>query len=364
MENLMLSLDEIGLLPSAKPTDIDTRSIVDPFIKDSRNVISENQMLPVFVAPMTSIVNKNNAAVYEKYGFIPIIPRTDSFEERLNISSTRWTAFSLEEFVNICENIDVSCYPHLYILVDIANGHIGKLYRYAKSIKEKYDNISLMVGNIAHPDMYVECCNAGIDYVRVGIGGGSVCSTSVQCGVHASHVWMIEEIKKLKKEIKGFKTKVIADGGINTFDRAIKCLALGYDYVMMGKMFARTNISCGELRTVIELDNEKKVYINKNILESDNINIYGDVKSAYIERKYYGMASEQGQIDISGGANKNPEGIETWVKIDFEMKEFREKFEAALRSTMSYLNAKTLFALPLKSAYAYMSINEFKSYYK
>ena len=57
-----------------------------------------------------------------------------------------------------------------------------------------------MVGNIAHPDMYVECCNAGIDYVRVGIGGGSVCSTSVQCGVHASHVYMIEEINKLKKQ--------------------------------------------------------------------------------------------------------------------------------------------------------------------
>lgn len=39
-----------------------------------------------------------------------------------------------------------------------------------------------MVGNIAHPDLYWECYDAGVDYVRVGIGTGSVCTTGVKLG--------------------------------------------------------------------------------------------------------------------------------------------------------------------------------------
>jgi hypothetical protein len=222
-----------------------------------------------------------------------------------------------------------------------------------------------MVGNIANPKMYFECCEANIDYVRVGIGGGSVCSTSVQCGVHASHVWMIEQIKKQKELYpKNYPTKLIADGGINTFDRAIKCLALGYDYVMMGKLFAQSDVACGEIRTTILTNAGEEIYMNFNMFAIKGSQIKGRFKEAYIERKYYGMASEQGQIDISGGANKNPEGIETWVKVKYPIEEIRAKFEAALRSTMSYVNADTLYVLPKTAEYAPMSITEFKSYYK
>lgn len=362
---MMLSLDEIGLLPSSKPTSINSRAIIDPFIHNTDNPESKVDRYPIFVSPMTSVICKENVEYFENTGFIPILPRTGEFEERIELCKTRWTAFSLQEFLDICEKDLAKDKQHMYILVDIANGHIGKLYTYARELKEKYPQVILMVGNIAHPKMYIECCNAGIDYVRVGIGGGSVCSTSVQCGVHASHVYMIEEINKLKKLIPNPCTKLIADGGINTFDRAIKCLALGYDYVMMGKIFAQSYIACGEVRTTIETHNGEKVYINFDIINRvKDSRISGQFKEAYLERKYYGMASEQGQIDISGGANKNPEGIETWVKIEYPIEEIKSKFEAALRSTMSYVGATTLYELSKKAEYAPMSISEFKSYYK
>ena len=327
--NIMLSLDEIGLLPSSKPTNIDTRSKTNPFISDPTNVQFESDSkLPVFVSPMTSVLNKDNLEYFEKEGFTPIMPRIGSFEDRLELCKTKWVAFSLQEFIDICERDLASEQEHMYILVDIANGHIGKLYTYARELKQKHpDTVTLMVGNIAHPSLYKDCCEAGIDYVRVGIGGGSVCSTSVQCGVHASLVWMIEEINKLKKIIPNPHTKVIADGGINTLDRAIKCLALGFDYVMIGRLFAQAAEACGEVRTHIKTHNGEDIYVNYDIINAyKDSRISGDFKEAYLERKYYGMASEQGQVDISGGANKNPEGIETWVKIEHRLEEFKKKF--------------------------------------
>lgn len=205
----------------------------------------------------------------------------------------------------------------------------------------------------------------------------SVCSTSVQTAVHSSHVWMIQEIKRIKQNIdwaesnpeytetmaniwskadfeasvkehncNGFRTKIVADGGINTLDKAIKCLALGYDYVMMGKMFAQCEEACGPTTTV---------YIYKDDMST------GVTQK---KRKYYGMASEQGQIDISGGANKNPEGIETWVEVNTNLEQFTAKFEAALRSTMSYVGAHNLYELTHNTICDQMSIEEFKSYYK
>lgn len=367
----MLSLDEVSLLPSGIPTSIITRTQINPFIKDASNVFYKGDRLPVFVSPMTSVISKENAEIFEENGFIPILPRTGDFEERLELCQSRWTSFSLQEFLDICEKDLASEKEHMYILVDIANGHIGKLYKYSSELKKKHpDTVSLMIGNIANPEIYTECCKSGVDYVRVGIGGGSVCSTSVQCGVHASHLYMIESIKKIKEQLKKnhpemYLTKTIADGGINTFDRAIKCLALGFDYVMMGKIFAQSDVSCGDIRTTIITNNNDKVHINFNVFDvSDKVNFSGNFKEVYLERKYYGMASEQGQIDISGGANKNPEGIETWVKIEYPIGEIKTKFEAALRSTMSYIGAEKLIDLPKKTKYMPMSISEFKSYYK
>ena len=388
-KDTMLSLDEIGLLPCGNPSQIDTRTKINPFITDEYDdKLPKNHCdhaeeqkigrLPVFVSPMTSVIDEHNIWMFECAGFIPVLPRKISFDERLKYAEEYWVSFSLQEFLRICDEDLAKGKDHLYILVDIANGHIAKLYDYAKRLKEKYPNVILMVGNIAHPDIYRHCCRAHIDYVRVGIGGGSVCSTSVQCGVHASLVWMIEEINNLKKrEHFEFETKVIADGGINTLDRAIKCLALGYDYVMMGKLFAITNAACGEVRTHIKTHNDEDIYINYNIMEYEKPeeedpkrdfkpNVYGDFKNATLERKYYGMASEQGQIDISGGACKNPEGIETWVPIEWTLSEFRAKFEAALRSTMSYVDATSLIEF-IKSGdtqYAPMSKSEFNAYYK
>ena len=349
----MYALNEIGLIPSVL-SDIEHRSDVNPYI---------NSKLPIFVSPMTCILNGENFKTFYNSRVMPILPR--GIKNCYDFPGDGWAAYSLEEFK------DTFCNKEFYeenwngkVLIDVANGHMKCIYDYVKEAKSIWgDKLTVMVGNIANPDTYLECCKAGVDYVRVGIGGGNACTTGVQTGIHASMHWLLTKINKLRKVIKyanGLKwyhriignklkrkaykykcdtlTKIIADGGIDTIDKAIKCLALGADYVMMGKLFAQTEEACGETRL--------------------------GFKDRYLERKYYGMASEQGQKDISGGIHKNAEGIETWIPIKYTLNEYLDKFEAALRSCMSYCGAHNLDDFVGKVKWEPMTECEFKSYYK
>ena len=145
----------------------------------------------------------------------------------------------------------------------------------------------------------------------------------------------------------------------------MKCLALGYDYVMLGKLFSQTYEACGEIRTHIVVGDNNDIYADNNILSVDKtaVNFYGNFKKVFLERKYYGMSSELGQIDISGGANKNPEGISTWVQIKWPLNELKDIIESSLRSAMSYTNSTNLQTFK-DSEFKQMSPREFELYYK
>lgn len=349
----MYSLNEISLIPTVI-SEVEHRKDVNPFYPLSylKSGIVQNTFakLPIFIAPMTCIIDSNNYDTFKKSKAIPIIPRGigRSNNDIIYTGSNDWVAYSLSEFKDsFC---DESIYESNWegkVLIDVANGHMKCIYDYVKKAKSIWkDQLTVMIGNIANPETYLECCKAGVDYVRVGIGGGNVCTTGVQTGIHASMVWLLTEINEYKKltfykgeRLPLNRTKVIADGGIDTIDKAIKCLALGADYIMMGKLFAQTEEACGETRP-------------------------GFKGRRYLERKYYGMASEQGQKDISGGVKKNPEGIETWVPVEYSLDEFLTKFEAALRSCMSYCGAHNLSEFVGKVKWEPMTEAEFRSYYK
>lgn len=362
------SINEITILPSEEPSSILSRSEINPYIYDSFQCNRNRDILPIFISPMTSVVCEDNMEIFEKLGLNPIFPRIADFVDRCAYSEEHWVAFSLAEFERIVEEKVPNEHVQMYICIDMANGHMEKIYKLAKKAKKLYNNITLMVGNIANPEMYRYCCDAKIEYVRVGIGGGSVCTTSAQTGIHASLPYMISEINKYKElfiDDDSFTTKVIADGGIDTIDKAIKCLALGYDYVMMGKAIAQSFQACGALRTHITTYNGTDIYANGNLFSAnESIFFTGDVKKVVLERRYYGMSSELGQEDISGGATKNPEGIEKWVEVKYPISKFVKQFEDALKSSMSYVGVSELYKFRQKSECVLMSRAEYDAYYK
>jgi IMP dehydrogenase/GMP reductase len=82
------------------------------------------------------------------------------------------------------------------------------------------------------------------------------------------------------------------------------------------------------------------------------------------KRAYYGMASEQGQIDMYGKVVKSPEGTLIHVEVNKTLDKFAKKFEDALRSAMSYTGCHNLEEFKHDVEYEYQTISEFKSYYK
>ena len=328
---MMYSLDEVSIIPSTFTS-----------VKSRKDIITTyTSKLPIFVAPMTCLVDFINFSNFEDSKVIPILPVYDInnkelFKQRLTfIQQSKWGALTLNEFEDtFCRNKWNLDKENLFnICIDTANGHLHDIYVATKYAKKSFPNLAIMVGNIANPKTYDEICknySDSVQFIRVGIGGGSGCTTSVQTGVHTSLPYLITEINKIKKSYAN-KPLVIADGGVNTIDRAIKCLALGADYVMMGSMFA----NCKEVGNYNEVKNE-----------------------------YYGQSSIRGQLDRFGEIRSNPEGLEKIVEINTTLNEVYSKFDAALRSAMSYCNAKTLEEFIGKPKIEYQTLKEFENYMK
>ena len=131
---------------------------------------------------------------------------------------------------------------------------------------------------------------------------------------------LISDIAKLKEEIKDDYRNlpyIVADGGIRNYSDAIKALALGADYVMIGSVFAKMLESAAPKET----------------------NEQGETFATF-----YGMASREGQIALSGAKTKTSEGIKKTLKVEYTMEGWTKNFIDYLRSAMSYVGAETLDA--------------------
>ena len=265
--------------------------------------------LPIFTAPMTTVVSGNCMEEYEKNDIIPILPRPESIAERLE-NKKGWSAFSLGEFEThyVVSSSLPACH---HVLIDIANGHMKYLYELIRRAKDKWgESLTIMVGNIANPETYLIADAAGADYVRVGIGAGRGCITSTQARVHFPTASLIQETVEVKKKYNG-KCKIVADGGIRDYGDVVVALALGADCVMIGSVFSGLEGTPGEVTT-----------------------------DGY--KKFYGMASREGQIDMKGEKTHTAEGTVKLVKVTGTIPGWVCNMKDYLRSAMSYCGARTL----------------------
>src|SRR5690606_12303119 len=101
------------------------------------------------------------------------------------------------------------------ICIDTANANNKQVLRKTEQIRKKFPNAKLIVGNIAHGSTLQQLEDAGADAVRVGIGSGSVCTTSIQTGIGIGQVSSLLNTY-FAREDKKLKIKIIADGGIKS----------------------------------------------------------------------------------------------------------------------------------------------------
>ena len=129
------------------------------------------------------------------------------------------------------------------IVIDTAHGHTKGVVEQLKSVKAKFPNLDVVVGNIATAEAAKYLVEAGADAVKVGIGPGSICTTRVIAGVGVPQLTAVNDVAQA---IAGTGVPVIADGGIRYTGDIVKAIAAGADIVMLGSMFAGVEESPGE----------------------------------------------------------------------------------------------------------------------
>lgn len=347
--NNLFTLDDIILIPAVF-SKIKHRSQCSPYVRERSLLPGIGSKLPLFTAPMSCVINDKNYTTFITNGINTVIPRNIDINIRLKLAKNTFVALGLEEFKTLIDNNDSLPYK-MFILIDIANGHMEQLYILSKLAKEKYgDNLVLMVGNIANPQTYLEYSAIGVDFVRVGIGTGNVCTTSANGGIHYPMGSLLEDIANYKiLAQQNFKTKnikfasIVADGGFNNFDQINKALALGADFVMLGKIFAKAEEACGEIIDFPNFDEE-------------------ETSSRY--REYYGMSTKRAQVEFGKKGNKTAEGISTLVQIDYTIAGWIDNFKHYLQSAMSYTDCVTLDEFKTKVQYSTITPNARIAYFK
>ena len=165
--------------------------------------------------------------------------------------------------------------------------------------------------------MTEEILLSGADIVKVGIGGGSVCTTRIQTGVGYPQLSAVIECADAAHGIGGH---IMADGGCVSAGDVSKAFCAGADFVMLGGMLAGHTESEGQEEIV---DGEKY-------------------------KTFYGMSSDTAMNKYHGGVAKyrSSEGKTIRIKHRGLIKNSVESILGGLRSTCTYIGAKKLKDMP------------------
>lgn len=207
------------------------------------------------------------------------------------------------------------------ISIDTAHGHSRGVMEAAKSVKKKYPDLELIVGNIATGEAAKALAKSGANAIKVGVGPGSICTTRIVAGIGLPQLSAVYESAKA---LKGSPVKVIADGGIRFSGDVVKALAAGADSVMIGSLLAGTEEAPGEV--IIYEGRKFKTYRGMGSLEAMD----DGSKDRYFQ---------DAEDDIK---KLVPEGISGRVPFKGSVAEVLYQLVGGLRAGMGYCGAKNL----------------------
>ena len=129
------------------------------------------------------------------------------------------------------------------LCIDSSEGHSIWQQRTIDFIRERYgDSVKVGAGNVVDREGFLFLAEAGADFVKVGIGGGSICITRETKGIGRGQATALIEVAKARDEYfekTGIYVPVCSDGGIVHDYHITLALAMGADFVMLGRYFAR-----------------------------------------------------------------------------------------------------------------------------
>ena len=129
------------------------------------------------------------------------------------------------------------------LCIDSSEGHSVWQKKTIDFIREKYgDSVKVGAGNVVDREGFMFLAEAGADFVKVGIGGGSICITRETKGIGRGQATALIEVAAARDEYfekTGIYVPVCSDGGLVHDYHMTLALAMGADFLMMGRYFAR-----------------------------------------------------------------------------------------------------------------------------
>lgn len=222
------------------------------------------------------------------------------------------------------KGVDVLCF-------DSSDGFTEYQKEACQWVRKNYgDKVVLGGGNIVSAEGFTYLVEeGGVDFVKVGIGGGSICITREQKGIGRGQASAIlDVVKERDKYYKktGIYIPVCSDGGINNDTQIIIALALGADFVMLGRYFAMTNESPSPKISI--KGQFYKPYWGEGSNRARNWQRYSD----NVEKNDNGTMSKM----------LFEEGVDAYVPISGSLKEVAHRSLAKIRSTMNNCGSNTL----------------------
>jgi len=337
--NETYTYDDVQLVP--KYSDIQSRSHINLETRLSRNF---NIKVPYVAAPMDTICGLEMAKKLASMGGVGCIHRFMSIEDQCE------AVLALQGFLYEDKGGDISAVwgdtpkPIMaavgvgdegygrsrkliesncnVLVIDVAHGHhqnvrdlIYRLKTYRE--EESVTHFDIIAGNIATKEAAFDLMNWGADGLRVGIGGGSLCTTRVQTGHGVPNITSIIEVCK---KANLFDVPVMADGGIRSSGDIAKALSAGADCVMLGSLLAGTQETPGE---VIE-------------------------KGNHLYKRYRGSASLETKV-THGQEERNVEGESTVIPFKGGVKYVIHRLNDGIRSALSYSGSHNISEYQRKS---------------
>jgi len=313
-----LTYDDIQLIPNLSA--VKTRQNINLSVPVTRNWSID---IPIVGSCMDTVTEYEMAATLMELGGVGCIHRFMSIEDQVaqvrKLDAFRNSDPSLMHLPIMAaigvtgdyldRAVELEAVGCNILVVDVAHGHHENMQKALKELKANLEeNVTdVVAGNIATMEAAEDLISWGADGLRVGIGGGSLCTTRVKTGFGVPNVTSIEAVFEISDSAG---IPIMADGGIKSSGDIAKALAVGADCVMVGSLLAGTKESPGA------------------ILETP----------AGLYKRYRGSASLETKV-THGQKTRNVEGESTTIPFKGGVKFIVNGLTDGIRSAFSYAGA-------------------------
>jgi IMP dehydrogenase len=339
-KGLEYSFDDVLLLPQFSEVksrkDVDTSSVF----------LSNTLRLPIISSNMDTVTNSPMAKAMLAAGGIGCLHRFQSIQDNVTefINSSHKAMVSVGIGTKELERAKAlyDAGAKLFV-IDVAHGANAEVVIQAKELRRIFgSNAALVVGNFATArgikDFLYRGGGLHVDAWKVGIGGGSACTTRIVTGCGLSTFASVVDCAAAGYD-------VIADGGIRNSGDVAKALAAGAKAVMLGRMLAGTDESPGQpvydTEYFIPSSSSMHVGTTDGYAYYDNTTVSGSypIKA----KRYRGSASAESYgVQEKTAEWRAPEGEAFEVPYVGSVASVMQKIDGGLRSAMSYVGAKNL----------------------